>query len=112
MSLCVLRVKANIGGKAMLIVKLEANSNGTRANQQLDFPLRTIPEGYAVIPENLEDEAKRYLPWLEIETNAEGKVVAVSENTAAKETFLEELAKQEVAEAEEKEKTEGENSDE
>ena len=94
----------------MLIVKLEANPNGTRANQQLDFPLRVIPEGYAVIPEALEEEAKSYLPWLEIETDAEGKVVAVSENTAAKETFLEELAKQEVAEAEEKEKTEGENS--
>ena len=87
----------------MLIVKLEANSNGTRANQQLDFPLRTIPEGYAVIPENLEDEAKRYLPWLEIETNAEGKVIGVSENTAAKEAFLEELAKQEAAEGEDNE---------
>lgn len=79
----------------MLIVKLEANPNGTRANQQLDFPLRVIPEGYAVIPESLEEEAKRYLPWLEVETDAEGKVLSVSENTAAKEAFLEELAKQE-----------------
>ena len=87
----------------MLIVKLEANPNGTRANQKLDFPLRTIPEGYVEIPAALEEEASAYLPWLDLETDAEGKVIAVSENTAAKEVFLEELAKQETAEGEEKE---------
>ena len=96
--------------KAMLIVKLEANSNGTRANQKLDFPLRRIPSGYAAIPAELEAEASVYLPWLELETDAEGNIIAVSENTAAKEAFLEELAKQEAAEGEEDEVPEGEET--
>ena len=71
----------------MLIVKLEENPNGTRANQLLDFPLRHIPEGYAAIPAQLEEEAKEYLPWLELEFDAEGGIAAVRENTAAKEAF-------------------------
>ncbi len=84
----------------MLIVKLETNSNGTRANQSLDFPLTNIPEGYAAVPEALEEEAKSYLPWLELELDEDGVINAVSENTEAKEAYYAALEAAKAAEGE------------
>lgn len=89
----------------MLIVRLEENPNGTRANQQLDFPLKTVPEGYAVVPPELESAARGYLPWLSITIDPENNIVAVEENTTAKEVFLAQQAAEAAAAAEAEETT-------
>lgn len=38
----------------MTIVQIEAQSNGAHANQTTSIPLPQIPEGWAVVPEDLE----------------------------------------------------------
>lgn len=38
----------------MTIVQIEAQSNGGHANQTTDIPLPQIPEGWAVVPDDLE----------------------------------------------------------
>lgn len=48
----------------MLIVKLETEENGTRANQVIYPALDTPPEGWVGIPQKLEAKALRLLPWM------------------------------------------------
>ena len=65
----------------MLIVKLEPEANGARANQNLSGTLDILPEG-------LEAAALAALPWLSL-TAEEGAVTAVAENAQAKRAFEE-----------------------
>ena len=64
----------------MLIVELESRANGARGNMRYnavpeDF---TPPEGWAVVPENLEEEALGYLPFIEL-TVEDGAITAVAQ---------------------------------
>ena len=79
----------------MLIVKLEPETNGARANQNLSDTLdilpegwTAVPEGWTAVPEGLEAAALAALPWLSL-TAEEGAVTAVAENAQAKRAFEE-----------------------
>lgn len=72
----------------MLIVKLEPETNGARANQNLSDTLDILPEGWTAVPEGLEAAALAALPWLSL-TAEEGAVTAVAENAQAKRAFEE-----------------------
>lgn len=62
----------------MLIVKLEAGQNATRANQVIIPALKHIPEGWAVVPPELEAEALALLPWLTLEVH-DGVITGVGD---------------------------------
>jgi len=49
----------------MLIIKLTPESNGAYANQR-SANFNTIPEGWAAVPEELEQIANDALPWIEL----------------------------------------------
>lgn len=55
----------------MTIVKIEQNSNGSHNNQTTSMPLPEIPEGWAVIPEDMDIPST--FPFINIEV--EGQVV-------------------------------------
>lgn len=67
----------------MLIVKINANANGTLANQRTGFDLPEIPEGWAVVPPELEQRALELLPWVTLELE-DGVIVGVSDNAEAR----------------------------
>ncbi|MCM1150041.1 MAG: hypothetical protein NC319_08190 [Butyricicoccus sp.] len=48
----------------MLIVKLETEESGARANQVIYPALDAVPEGWAEIPKKLEARALALLPWI------------------------------------------------
>lgn len=67
----------------MLIVKTGANANGSLPNQRADFEIREIPEGWAVVPQALEQQALELLPWVTLELE-DGRIIGVSDNAAAR----------------------------
>ena len=75
----------------MLIVKLAPEANGAHANQSFGAPLSQIPKGWTSVSPELEEVAKTFLPWVNLEISNK-KIVAISENTAAKNAWLEALA--------------------
>lgn len=67
----------------MLIVKTTPNANGSLDNQLCNFALPEIPEGWAVVPPELEQQALELLPWATLEVE-DGKIVGVSDNVEAR----------------------------
>ena len=67
----------------MLIVKLETSQSGARGNQLIYPALEIIPEGWAVVPPELEAEALEFLPWMTVETQG-GAIVGIGDDTAAR----------------------------
>ena len=63
----------------MLYVSLQAQENGARANMMCAEPLDWLPTGWTVIPAALEEEACRYLPYLDWEADEDGTITAVRE---------------------------------
>jgi hypothetical protein len=61
----------------MLIVELQAQSNGARGNMRYDLDAPPVPEGWAAVPEELEEKALAYLPFLELTVEA-GVITAVA----------------------------------
>lgn len=55
----------------MTIIQIKAQSNGAHANQSTTTPLLEIPEGWAVIPEDLEIPST--FPFIDVEVD--GQVV-------------------------------------
>lgn len=84
----------------MLIVKLEPEKNGARANQRLSEALNPVPEGWAAVPAELEDGAAGLLPWLTL-TLENGAITAVGEDAAAKQAFEEKQKQKQKQEQEE-----------
>lgn len=60
----------------MLIIELAPFSNGAHRNQI--GTLMRPPEGWAIVPPELEDEAKGYLPFIDL-TVEDGKITAVAQ---------------------------------
>lgn len=60
----------------MLIIELQALANGSHRNQS-GASLHP-PEGWAVVPPELEVEARRYLPFIDL-TVESGKIVGVDQ---------------------------------
>lgn len=67
----------------MLLVKKMANANGSHANQYCNFGLPTIPEGWAAVPPELEQQTLELLPWVTLEVE-DGEIVGVSDNAEAR----------------------------
>lgn len=67
----------------MLIVKLEAGENGARGNQVIRPALEHVPEGWAVVPPELESEAMELLPWMTLELR-DGEVVGIGDDIRAR----------------------------
>lgn len=67
----------------MLIVKKSTNQNGTHDNQLCNFTLPQIPEGWAVVPPELEAQTLELLPWITLEME-DGAIVGVSDNAEAR----------------------------
>ena len=62
----------------MLFVSLTENENGTRPNLRSSVSEGLeLPPGWAAVPEELEEEAFSYLPYLEL-TLEEGAITAVA----------------------------------
>lgn len=61
----------------MLYIELAPLENGAHANQRTDDILQ-LPEGWAVVPLELEEEAWGYLPFINLEVR-QGKIVGVSQ---------------------------------
>jgi len=66
----------------MLIIKTEAESNGAHASQMSSAPIMP-PDGYIVIPADLEATALPLLPWVKL-TVVDGAVTAVEDDTEAR----------------------------
>ena len=77
----------------MTIVRNIPRSNGGRPNQTVNGVLKNIPDGWLVVPEELEAAARAYLPWLNIEVQ-DGVIVGVSENVEARAAFEAALAEE------------------
>lgn len=67
----------------MLIVKLEPEANGALANQLISPELDSVPDGWVLIPQKLEEKALSLLPWLTLKLRG-GSVTAVGDNDAAR----------------------------
>lgn len=67
----------------MLLVKTQPNANGSLSNQRANFDLPKIPEGWAVVPPELEQQALELLPWVTLEMEG-GEIVGVSDNAEAR----------------------------
>ena len=63
----------------MLYVSVQAQENGARANMMCTEPLDQLPTGWIAIPAALEEEACRYLPYLDWEADESGAITAVRE---------------------------------
>ncbi len=63
----------------MLIVKLETEESGARANQVIYPALDTVPEGWAEIPPELEAKALALLPWMTLKLRG-GVVTAIGDD--------------------------------
>ena len=67
----------------MLIVNLKAGANGARGNQLIYPALDSIPEGWAVVPPELEAEALEYLTLMTVE--AQDRVITgIGDDAAAR----------------------------
>lgn len=66
----------------MLIIRTAAESNGAHASQMSSAPV-TPPDGYIVIPPELEAAALPLLPWIKL-TIEDGVVTAVEDDTDAR----------------------------
>lgn len=67
----------------MLLIKTSPNANGSHANQSCNFALPAIPEGWAVVPPQLEQQTLELLPWVLLELE-DGEIVGVSDNAEAR----------------------------
>lgn len=67
----------------MLIIKLRPEENGAHGSQLCNFALPEIPEGWAVVPPELEQQAMELLPWVTLEI-ADGKIIGVADNAEAR----------------------------
>lgn len=67
----------------MLIVRLEAGENGARGNQVIYPALERVPEGWAVVPPELEEEALRFLPWMTL-TVVDGAITGIGDDVEAR----------------------------
>lgn len=63
----------------MLMVEIKPLENGAHRNQMGSNDV-AIPDGWAVVPENLEMEARSYLPFVDL-TVMDGEIVSVSQGT-------------------------------
>ena len=61
----------------MLLIELEALANGAHRNQRSDTAFPVIPEGYAAVAEELEEEAWGYLPFINITEVTDGVITGV-----------------------------------
>lgn len=66
----------------MLIVKMEVESNGAHAGQQINANIPS-PEGYVVIPQHLEAATLPLLPWVKL-TVEDGIVIAVEDDVESR----------------------------
>ena len=82
----------------MLIVNLETAENGSRANQVIFPGLEKAPEGWGIVPAELEEIALQFLPWMTVETS-DGLIVGVGDDTAARERAQEMAAGADAEEA-------------
>lgn len=65
----------------MVIVEINPLSNGAHRNQiQKGRIIRNIPEGWAAVPVDLEDEAVSYLPFINL-TVVDGEITGVAQGT-------------------------------
>jgi len=69
-------------GEIMLIIKRTAESNGAHASQASSAPIAP-PDGWIVIPADLEATALPLLPWVKL-TVEDGIVTAVEDDTEAR----------------------------
>jgi len=83
----------------MTIIKIEPASNGAHANQTLFGALRTVPVGWAVVSDALEDAVRPLLPWVKL-TVENGIVTAAEADTEAKTAWEAEKAALEAADGE------------
>lgn len=67
----------------MLIVRLDTEDNGARANQIVYPAFDTVPEGWVQIPQALEDRALELLPWMGLEVQ-DGAVVGIYDDVASR----------------------------
>ena len=65
----------------MLLIELEALANGAHRNQRIDTAFPVIPEGYAAVAEELEEEAWGYLPFINITEITDGVITGVEQGT-------------------------------
>jgi len=78
----------------MIIIKIAPEENGANANQSFSWEaLSRLPKGWAMVSPKLEELARKALPWVTLEIQ-DGTITAISENTAAKDAWLETLAAQ------------------
>lgn len=61
----------------MLYIELAPLPNGAHNNQRTDDPF-PVPEGWAAVPPELEEEAWGYLPFIDL-TVEDGQIVAVAQ---------------------------------
>lgn len=63
----------------MVIIEINPLSNGAHRNQiQKGRIIRNIPEGWAAVPVDLEDEAVSYLPFINL-TVVDGEITGVAQ---------------------------------
>ncbi|MEA4831009.1 MAG: hypothetical protein VB118_00150 [Oscillospiraceae bacterium] len=62
----------------MLIIKLQAESNGAHRNQTTSHNI-TPPDGWAVVTPNIENTAIQYLPFINIDSISNGVITVVSQ---------------------------------
>ena len=67
----------------MTIIKIEPCDNGAHANQTKNGVFKTVPDGWAPVPAELEASTRAYLPWVSL-TVENGAITEVSEDTDAK----------------------------
>ena len=65
----------------MLLIELAALANGAHRNQRSDTAFPVIPEGYAAVAEELEEEAWGYLPFINITEVTDGVITGVEQGT-------------------------------
>lgn len=73
----------------MLIIKLNPENNGAHSNQACNFTLPEIPEGWAVVPPELEAQTLELLPWVTLELE-DGVIIGISDNAEARAAAAEE----------------------
>jgi hypothetical protein len=70
----------------MLIVKTEPEENGAHANQNCPGFSIPVPEGWAEIPQDMEEAVLSVLPWVKL-TAENGIVTSAAEDTEARATY-------------------------
>lgn len=82
----------------MTIIRIEPYENGAHANQTINGTLSAVPEGWAVVPPELEAAAASYMPWVRLAA-ADGVVTSLTLNEAARAAFEATLENEEEVEA-------------